>query len=180
MMGLSETVREKSLLTRILSPDDGSLMCLYAMRSLGGLDGRIGRGPIILPFCPPTLLICNRIFSGCQPTVNRPPGHALNRTDRHQPVFPNHSREGDENEAVDLGAGRGDFRCRERGRRRAGKEGGQDGQNGKVRENGQEGRQEGPEETQKRQEGRWQEKRRNEEVTRLRTKKGRAIPCLFL
>src|SRR5262245_52709995 len=92
--------------------------------------------------------------------------------------FPNHSREGDEYEAVDFGAGRGDLRCRERDRHRAGEEGGReiaDGQEGQQEVEQEELRQEVV-----REEGRRQEERRSQEVTRLKYQgEARPRPCLF-
>src|SRR5580765_1440880 len=104
----------------------------------------------------------------------------------HCRFFPNHSREGDENEAVHFDAGCGRLRCRERDRNRAGEEGRRQGQG---RPDGQEGRQEvGQEELHQEVlqiEGRSQERRalqerRSQEVTRLMIKAKAGAPLPFL
>src|SRR4051812_9509849 len=96
MIGVSGTASEKSLFTRIFSPLDGTLMCLYAMASpaRGLLKSAAGSGrrAIILAFDRATLLIWNKfalrqsIFS--QVRVNHRHTAALHAVDRSLPVFP--------------------------------------------------------------------------------------------
>src|SRR5262245_30511334 len=192
MTGLSGAAIDKSLFTRIFSPPEGTLMCLYAMdfpRSgrcwIGVRRVRCVERGLIIYSLPARYVIDLENNSASQQNFRVSRTSTRYRDPRYRGwtgrcrLFPNHSREGDENEAVHFGAGRGDLRCRERYRRRAGKEGGReiaDGQEGQQEEL----RQEVVRQEVVRQERRWQEERRSQEVTRLKYQgEARPRPCLF-